>query len=63
MVHWRFWKKKLPVCFGTHGHTAISREQFYIQHCGDCKHSMPCFVKSLPVFTVRLGEDDLTKWL
>jgi hypothetical protein len=63
MINWRFWKKKLPKCFGTQGHTIMPREYYLAQHCSDCDHSMPCFVKSLPVFTVRFGEDDLAKWL
>jgi hypothetical protein len=63
MVNWRFWKKKLPKCFGTKGHAVMSLENYYTQHCSSCEHDMQCFVKSLPVFTVRLGEDDLTKWL
>ena len=53
----------MPNCFGTQGHRIMSRENFIAQHCSSCEHSMPCFVKSLPVFVVSFGDEDLTKWM
>lgn len=63
-MNWRFWKKKIPICFGYYNATVLPFKAYLVQKCSMCEDNIQgkCIVKSLKPILMLDNEINLEAW-